>query len=591
MENKAHRKVHKKRGGLIAAIVGVAVVLVVVGCAVVVSTYKATTVADNIYVHNLHLGGMTSDQAMAALEEEFGGDYFDKNVKVAYGGKDYEVNLLGMAQLDARDTVGEAMGMSNNLIKRIFSKKKLVLPFDLEIDDDKLEETLSGFATMEEEDYGVFAFNREYTSVSVDATRLDNIMDAEKTADIIARNAENNTFTPVEAVLIGKNNEDFAEELYDRLDRPATNASVGMNEDGTTYIIPEQVGIKANEDLFEDLFEKHKGVFTMDIKPIEPEITTADLDIEFYQDVLGEYTSAYNVGLINRTKNVALAARLVNGTVIMPGHRFSYNGVVGKRTYARGFVDATVYTGEGTEEGIGGGICQVSSTIYCAQLRADLKTVSRTNHSYTVVYAPLGQDATVVYGAIDYIFENSTNYPIKILANANGGYLTVKIMGTKLDKSVKVDVVSVTEATYGISEVQKDAPELPAGTTEVKQNGQIGARVSTYKVYYKNGIEQKREFVARSNYKPMNKIVLVGTGEVENPEEMQNPEGTQNPESPDLTEPEDKPAEGNEPNDLPVSGETEEQPTDETVEPLEEATEEVNTEEEHTEPELSDSGL
>ena len=230
--------------------------------------------------------------------------------------------------------------------------------------------------------------------------------------------------------------------------------------------------------------------------------------------------------MVNRTKNVSLPARLVNGTVVMPVDRVSYNGVVGKRTYERGFVDATVYTGEGTEEGIGGGICQVSSTIYCAQLRADLKTVSRSNHSYTVVYVPLGQDATVVYGAIDYVFENSTNFPIKIVANANGGYLNVKILGTKIDKSQTVDVVSVTQSTVAKGEVQTETPDLLVGQTEVKQEGQNGAVDNTYKVYYKNGIEQKREFVSKSTYRPMNKIILIGTGveeETENTESEQIP--------------------------------------------------------------------
>jgi len=221
----------------------------------------------------------------------------------------------------------------------------------------------------------------------------------------------------------------------------------------------------------------------------------------------------------------------------MPGKTFSYNRVVGKRSYDRGFVDATVYTGEGTEEGVGGGICQVSSTIYCAQLRANLKTVARTNHSYTVVYVPLGQDATVVYGALDYIFENDTNYPIRIDAYASGGYLTVKIMGTKVDKSLTYDVISVTNSTIGIPEVQKETPDLPVGTTEVKQKGQTGAVVSTYKIYYKDGVEQKREFVGKSKYIAMNKIVLVGTGE---PEQL--PEGEENTgEGNDVTENEEEP--------------------------------------------------
>ena len=318
-------------------------------------------------------------------------------------------------------------------------------------------------------------------------------------------------------------------------------------------------------------------------------ITTNDLNIDFYQDVLGSYTSSYNVGLVNRTKNLSLAARLVNGTVIMPGKRFSYNGTVGQRTYARGFVDATVYTGEGTEEGIGGGICQVSSTIYCAQLRADLKTVSRTNHSYTIVYVPLGQDATVVYGALDYVFENSTNYPIKITASASGGYLTVKILGTKVDKSSKVDVVSVTASTVAKSEVRKDDPSIPKGQTVVKQKGQNGAVVNTYKVYYKDGAEVKREYIGKSTYRPMNRIVLVGTGEVpsagtEKPSEpatpSEKPTEPQKPDVPETPATPDTPAEPPQTPDEPQGGNN--------TEPSE-PTESDNGGE--TQPSLSENGL
>ena len=526
MEQKAARKVHKNKGKKIFAIIMILLLVALVAAVVFMQTHKVNTISDNIYINTLAVGGMNLSEATELIEKEFGTDYFKKNVEVKYDDKTYEADLFGLVTIDAEETAKEALNKSNSLWERLFKSEKVVVPFDLNTKEDELRNNLLDFARKTDVDSGVFKFNEDYTMVDVDSSKQEKLIDTEKTIERIIDNAELNIFEKIDAVIVDRNNEDYIDELYHRLSKPAINASIGMNDDGSTYIVPEEYGIIVNEDRFEDLFEGNDGVFSMEIKSVEPEIKTSDLDIEFYQDVLGEYTSAYNVGLVNRTKNVSLAARLVNGTVVMPGDRFSYNGVVGKRTYERGFVDATVYTGEGTEEGIGGGICQVSSTIYCAQLRADLKTVSRSNHSYTVVYVPLGQDATVVYGALDYVFENSTNFPIKIVANANGGYLNVKILGTKIDKSQTVDVVSVTQSTVAKGEVQTETPDLLVGQTEVKQEGQNGAVVNTYKVYYKNGIEQKREFVSKSTYRPMNKIILIGTGveeETENTESEQIP--------------------------------------------------------------------
>lgn len=534
MDKKPARRVHKKNGMKLFAVIVLLLLAAAAAVIVFMQTHKTSTISDNIYVNSMSVGGMTVKEASDALEKKFSPDYFSKTVLISYNDADFEAELLGTVKLNSEETAKEALDKSNNMWERLFDSKKLVIPFELEIDGEELHSELMDFARKAESKTGVFTFNDDYTSVSVDASKINEIMNTDETLKLIYKNAENDIFTDVDAVMADKDDDCFIDELYSRLNRPASNATVGINDDESTYIIPEEYGVIADKDKFVQMYKENNGIFNMNIQPIEPEVKTEDLDIEFYQDVLGSYTSAYNTGLVNRSKNLSLAARLVNGTIIMPGKRFSYNSVVGPRTYERGFVDATVYTGEGTEEGIGGGICQVSSTIYCAQLRADLKTVSRTNHSYTIVYVPLGQDATVVYGSLDYVFENNTNYPIKIVASAGGGYLTVKIMGTKIDKSSTVDVVSVTESTVSKGETRKETADLPVGQTEVKQNGQNGAIVSTYKIYYKNGIEQRREFIGKSNYRPMNKIILVGTGTVDSPDV---PAGNEVPPVPEVTEP------------------------------------------------------
>jgi len=538
MSEKHARKVKKDINLKSVIIIAVLVVsAILAGVFGFMYFYHSSVVSDNVYVNSLHIGGLTVDEATEKIAEEFKPEYFDKTVSISYMDKIHNVELLNKVKVDSAKTAENAYEKSGNILSMLVKKDKIVVPFAIVSEREELKNDLIHFCVETEDKANVFAFNDDYTSVTVDVSKIEEIMSVEQTMDNVLKNVENDVYDKVSPVMIKKTDKNFAEELYSRLTRPAKDASVGMNEDESTYVIPEIVGITADKTEFLKLFNENNGVFTMEVQPQFPQVRTKDLDIKFYQDVLGTYTSAYDVGLVNRTKNLTLAANLVNGTVIMPGKTFSYNRVVGKRSYDRGFVDATVYTGEGTEEGVGGGICQVSSTIYCAQLRANLKTVARTNHSYTVVYVPLGQDATVVYGALDYIFENDTNYPIRIDAYASGGYLTVKIMGTKVDKSLTYDVISVTNSTIGIPEVQKETPDLPVGTTEVKQKGQTGAVVSTYKIYYKDGVEQKREFVGKSKYIAMNKIVLVGTGE---PEQL--PEGEENTgEGNDVTENEEEP--------------------------------------------------
>lgn len=593
MLKKTARKVRKdinlKLVVIVASILAVALVCMGIIACNHLTTKANSVIAENVYVNSIHVGGLTVEEAKTKIEQNITPEYFDKFVSVKYMDESYDINLKNALTVNFEETAKAALSASSGSGKQI-------VPFTFVISSDNVKSEILRHILRLENKYGAFSFNEDYTLVDVDVSKITEIMDIDKTLNQIFENAKNDIYSEVNGVVLKQGDEGFEEALYARLSRPAVNATVGMNEDQSTYIIPEIVGITADKDTFLQLYATTGGKFQMKVQPTFPEVRTEDLNIKFYQDVLGTYTSKYNGNLINRTKNVSLAAEYVNGTVIMPGQTFSYNKVVGKRTAERGFKQATVYTGEGTEEGLGGGICQVSSTIYCAQLRANLKTVSRTNHSYTVAYVPLGQDATVSYGVLDYVFENDTNYPIKIETVMGGGKLTVNILGTKVDKSLTYDIVSVTNSTIAKKEIQKEDPSIPAGETKVKQSGQSGAVVSTYKVYYKDGVEIKREYIGKSTYVPMNRIVLVGTGEpVDNPDDtpndVENPEEPNNPENPDgeINTGEETDAE------VDVNGDVEEpddtveppKPDDETEVPAE--GDDVTSEQE--EPITSDTGL
>lgn len=156
-------------------------------------------------------------------------------------------------------------------------------------------------------------------------------------------------------------------------------------------------------------------------------------------------TSSYYVNNANRTTNLRLAANAINGTIVLPGETFSFNKTVGQRTYAKGYKDAPVFTGpdaKNVENGIGGGICQVASTMFNTVLYADLQIVERHQHSQRVSYVPLGRDAAISWGSQDFKFKNTSSYPIKIVTDVSGGEITCEFytnQGAKIP-SIKLNV-------------------------------------------------------------------------------------------------------------------------------------------------------
>ena len=129
------------------------------------------------------------------------------------------------------------------------------------------------------------------------------------------------------------------------------------------------------------------------------------ISTEAFPDTLSEFSTRYAASNVNRTTNLRLAANQINGTVLMRGETFSYNDGVGERTIAAGYKEAPIYVSGRVEDGLGGGICQITTTLYNAAVFANLEIVERTNHQFVPSYVGAGRDATVVYGAIDFKFK------------------------------------------------------------------------------------------------------------------------------------------------------------------------------------------
>ena len=163
---------------------------------------------------------------------------------------------------------------------------------------------------------------------------------------------------------------------------------------------------------------------------------------EAFPDLLSEYSTQYYASNRNRTTNLILAANKINGTVIMPGEIFSYNKVVGARTIAAGYKEAPIYVQGKVVDGLGGGICQITSTLYNAVVYANLEVTQRSNHQFVPSYVTASRDATVVYGALDFQFKNNRNYPIKIVCSVFGGIANFKIFGLKQENDYEVEISS-----------------------------------------------------------------------------------------------------------------------------------------------------
>ena len=198
--------------------------------------------------------------------------------------------------------------------------------------------------------------------------------------------------------------------------------------------------------------------------------------------------------------------------IIRPGETFSYNKTLGERTEAKGYKPAGAYMAGKTVETIGGGICQVSSTLYYACLKADLEIVERTAHGYTVSYMPYGMDATVSWGSLDYKFKNNTDYPIRIEASVSGGQVHVKLIGTDTkDYYVKMTYETVDGPIEGETVYQTFKWDNKEGYKdgEVIQPAYTGRTVKSYRVKYDKATGEKisSTYEATSRYKSRDKII------------------------------------------------------------------------------------
>jgi vancomycin resistance protein YoaR len=313
--------------------------------------------------------------------------------------------------------------------------------------------------------------------------------------------------------------DELVEKIEKDMNREAIDAKISITK-GNIKITPEADGVKLEKDKLkqtimqqlEDEFSEENTKIEAPVAVIKPQLTSEKLAA--INTRVSTFSTSFTTSTANRINNIDLSTKAINGTLLMPEETFSFNETVGERTRARGYKEAGVIIGDQIESGLGGGICQVSSTLYNAVLKSNIKATERRNHSLPLSYIGKGLDATVDWGNIDLKFKNTLDIPIYIEGYVENKNVYFNVYSSK--DLTKKSYEMVTEITDTIQPTIKyiDDPKLNAGETEVVKKASTGYKIKTYRKTFENGKLINTELISSDRYKVVNGEIKRGTKEV-----------------------------------------------------------------------------
>lgn len=513
-------------GGILAAIVGGALVLLAVviffGYGLVLK--GGDTIYPNVFVAGINVGGMTSEEAVAAVADAVAASYSSATLDVQLPDRtlSFTPDQTNVA-LDADEAIAEAMayGRSGNPFSAVLNyfscrsnERYIDLQTVLNLDTDYIRNRIDELAQEVETTLSPSKVdvNEAAGTITVQVGYPDRQLDTEGLYEAVYNAFMNSDFTtltwdyqetPCELVDLTPYYEQYCTEVQ--------NAEY----DEETHTISEEVpgyGFDLEAAQQQLATAEPGSTVVIQMEDIEPEVTKLDLSSEMFGTALHKVSTKYAVNS-NRTNNLDLACKAINGTILNPGEIFSFNDVVGERTAAKGYLPATVFvTGGASESELGGGVCQVASSIYYCSLFLNLEQVHREPHMYVVDYVDFGMDATVYWGSIDYQFKNTLDYPIKIQANIDGGTVNITFWGPEeLDFTVETDY-KILE-TYPWTTVEQVDETKPVGYRERTVSPYTGYKVVAYitvKDLDGNVLESREVY---STYRKRDQVYVVGPAE------------------------------------------------------------------------------
>jgi len=479
------------------------------------------------------------------------------------------------------------------ILEAMLKKKEIAL--EISYNEKVLEDLLNSINAKLPNAVMDYIYSVEGTELIITKGTPGNAINIEETKEIILEKIKAGNYEDIELEVEYRGPKEIdIQKIYDEIHTEPKNAYFVKEP---FELFPHENGIDFDLEKAKEILKEDKDEYVINLKITKPEILTKDLGAEAFTDLLSSYSTKYNELDAPRTTNVKLATQKINGVIVMPGEVFSYNKTLGKRTAAAGYKEAGGYAGGRVVQMRGGGICQVSSTLYDAVVYADLEIVERHNHMFVTGYAGAGKDATVSYGTLDFKFKNNRNYPIVIKATAKNGISEVKIYGIEEDVDYDIEINVKILAYTPFKVIYEDDETLEVGQEKVEQNGANGCKSITYKIVYLNGVEKSREVLSTDTYSPMHKIIKKGTKVVETtetntvPEEeqpVQTPtEETKPVETPEVSEPEVPTVEPT----TPSTPAPEEEPSVEPTTPEQESSNQEQEEETETTIPLTPGGI
>jgi len=419
------------------------------------------TICKGVFIDQVDVSQMTASQAGAAVAEYIE-SLRNKRVGVMVGKDIVQTDLASLDYTaDYTDAVAQALkfGKSGNLIKRYKELKDIeqgnvVLPLTYTFDTQKIREWVES---------DVSAFNIPPVNATI--------------------KRENGAFIYTDEVVGSK-----------------------VNVEQTTRIISDAINNWMRQDiLVEAAMEEDK-----------PQYTRAD--VELCNTILGSFTTDFSTSAAGRAANLVNGAKLINNYVLYPGEVFSAYKVLSPFTKENGYYLAGAYLNGQVVDSIGGGVCQVTTTLYNAVLEAELEVVERAPHSMTISYVDLSRDAAIAGTYKDFKFKNNTDAPIVIEGYTKNRKITFNIWGHETRDTANRKIVFETKIlskTNPPADVVTEDPTKPKSYRKVTQSAHIGYKAQLYKIVYVNGVEVSRELINTSTYKAEPRYITVGTKEEE----------------------------------------------------------------------------
>ena len=368
-------------------------------------------IAIGVKIGNIDVSNLTQEEATNKLKNWYN-EVALNNISAKYENIEENITIEQFgASINIDKLVKEAclVGKSGNIIKDnydiLFSmlfEKNIEANIDMNEEeiDKKIDEINKKLPNaMEESNYYI-----EEKNLIITKGKSGIQVEEEKFKELLRKTMwkeENREFTiPTKE---SKPEEIDIEKIHDEIYKEAQNAYI-LEEPLEVHPHSEGIDFAISVEEAKEILKEEKEEYIIPLNITIPEITLEKLGKEAFPNLLGSFSTTYNISNKNRVTNLELASEKINGTIILPGETFSYNKVVGERTIAKGYKEAAIYSGGKVIDGIGGGICQLSSTLYNAVIYANLEVTQRSNHRFLTSYVTAGRDATVSYRNNRFLF-------------------------------------------------------------------------------------------------------------------------------------------------------------------------------------------